>query len=69
MGAVLINTAVTMVVFLATMILWAVTAWPDPPWGAMTVVGIAVNLIVPILFYPLSKTLWVAIEITAHPPR
>jgi hypothetical protein len=34
----------------------------------MTATGIVINLIVPLLFYPLSKTLWVAIEISVHPP-
>lgn len=68
LGAVLINTAVTIGLFLAAMIVWALLAWPDPPWTAMTATGIVINLLVPLLFYPLSKTLWVAIEISAHPP-
>lgn len=69
LGAILINTAVTIVVFGVVMIVWAVVAWPEPPWGTMTAVGVIINLAVPLLFYPLSKTLWVAMEITAHPPR
>ncbi len=69
LGAILINTATTMVVFLGTMLLWAVATWPDPPWMIMTMTGIGINLAFPIAFYPLSKTLWVALEITAHPPR
>lgn len=68
LGAILINTVVVMTLFGAGMVLWAVLTWPDPPWGLMTVTGIGFNLVAPIVFYPYSKTLWVAIEITAHPP-
>ncbi len=68
LGAVLINTVVTIGLFTATMTTWAIASWPEPPWTTMTATGIVINLIVPLLFYPLSKTLWVAIEISAHPP-
>ena len=68
LGAILINTAATIGAFGLGMVLWAVATWPDPPWDTMLVVGIAFNLIAPIVMYPYSKTLWVAIEITAHPP-
>lgn len=62
LGAVLINTAVTILLFATIMIVWAVVTWPHPPWTAMTATGIVINLLVPLLFYPVSKTLWVAIE-------
>lgn len=68
LGAILINTAVTIGLFGLGMTVWGVTTWPDPPWGLMTGTGIAFNLLFPVLFYPFSKTLWVAIEVSAHPP-
>ena len=68
LGAVLINTAFTIGLFAAVMITWALTSWPDPPWTAMTATGIVINLLVPLAFYPVSKTLWVALETTLHPP-
>lgn len=67
LGAILINTAITIALFGLGSVWWAVATWPDPPWGALTGAGIAFNLVFPILFYPFSKTLWFAIEITAHP--
>lgn len=69
LGAILINTVATIGLFGLGTTLWAIATWPDPPWGLMTAVGIGFNLLVPILFYPYSKALWVAIEITAHPPK
>jgi uncharacterized protein (DUF983 family) len=68
LGAILFNTAATIGVFGLAMVLWAVSTWPDPPWNTMLVAGIVFNLVAPIVFYPYSKTLWVAVEITAHPP-
>lgn len=68
LGAILINTVAVIGLFAFGMVAWAVAAWPDPPWGVMTAAGIGFNLVTPVLFYPFSKTLWVAIEITAHPP-
>lgn len=68
LGAILFNTAATIGLFGFGMVVWAVTTWPDPPWDVMLVAGIGFNLIAPIVFYPYSKTLWVAVEITARPP-
>jgi uncharacterized protein (DUF983 family) len=68
LGAILFNTAATIGLFGLGMVIWAVATWPEPPFDAMLVTCIAFNLIAPIGFYPYSKTLWVAVEITAHPP-
>lgn len=60
LGAMVINLAVTEVVFLALFVGLAVAWWPDPPWTRMLVILLIVNLVVPLLFYPVSRTLWVA---------
>ncbi|MDH3730139.1 MAG: DUF983 domain-containing protein [Acidimicrobiia bacterium] len=59
-GAMMINLAVTEVVFLALFVGLAVAWWPDPPWGRMFVILVTVNALLPIAFYPFSKTLWIA---------
>ena len=41
--------------------------WPEVPWGGLAVVTLGTMAILPILFYPLSKTLWMALELTWHP--
>ena len=60
LGAMVINLAVTMLMFVVLFVGMAVVWWPDPPWTRILVVLLVVNLIVPIAFYPFSKTLWVA---------
>ena len=40
--------------------------WPEVPWGVAVVTLVSMALL-PILFYPLSKTLWMALELSWHP--
>ena len=46
---------------------WVVLSWPDVPWTALKwgLLGMMVPL--PILTYPLAKTLWLAIDLTLRP--
>lgn len=41
--------------------------WPRPPWDAMFWGGIALMILLPILFFPLSKTLWLAFDFMFRP--
>lgn len=66
-GAVAINTVVTELVFitmLATVVVWT---WPNVPMIPVLVVAVGLNGGFPLLFYPISKTLWVAIDLVLHP--
>ena len=40
--------------------------WPDVPWTALTLIGLLVMAAFPVLFYPISKTLWLAVDIILH---
>ena len=62
-GAMMINLVVTELTFLALFVGLAVAWWPDPPWVRMTFILVAVNLAVPLAFYPFSKTVWVAADL------
>ena len=35
---------------------------PDVPWQPLLAVALITNAIVPVVFYPYSKTVWVAID-------
>ncbi len=59
-GAVMVNLAVTEVVFLAVFVALIVATWPDPPWALVLAIVVAVNVVVPALLYPFSRTLWLA---------
>lgn len=66
LGAMAINLGVTEAVFGALFVAGMVATWPDVPWGWLTVLAVAVNAIVPLVFYPFSKTLWVAVDALLH---
>lgn len=66
-GAVAINTVATLAGFTAGLITVLLATRPDVPWTTLTIGGAVFNLVFPIAFYPISKTLWVALETTIHP--
>lgn len=65
-GALIINMAATLAAFLGTIGIGIALTWPDPAWNALFVATIAVAILVPILFYPWSKSIWMAIELSYH---
>lgn len=67
LGAIAINTGIAIVVFIVALVLPIVLTWPDPPWTAISIALVTLAVVVPIAAYPLSKTLWVALEIGMHP--
>lgn len=67
LGAIAINTAIAIGVFVVAFILPIVLTWPDPPWTTISIVLVSLAVMVPIVAYPVSKTLWVALEIGMHP--
>ncbi len=65
-GAMVINTAVTIGLMMGSLALGAVVFWPDVPWVALFVTTVVIAGATPVLFYPLSKTFWMAVEISYH---
>ncbi len=55
---------VEMVIFLAIL----VYTWPNPPWTPLLYGGIALMIVLPALFYPFSKTLFLAFDLVFRPP-
>lgn len=66
-GAVIINTTVIFATFLVVFGGLVLITYPDVPWGLVLVVTIVANIAIPVLFYPVSKTLWSAMELSWHP--
>lgn len=67
LGSITINTAAMLIGFAVTFVGTTLATWPDPNWALVLVLTVSVNLFVPILFHPISRTLWVAMELTARP--
>ena len=62
LGSVVINLGVTMAIFIAAFVGGMLLTWPNVPWGLLTVVLVVLMIIVPFVFNPVARTLWVALE-------
>lgn len=49
----------------------AVKTWPEVPWGTLQYAGPVTALLMPVLFYPFSRTLFLALDLMfrPQPPR
>jgi uncharacterized protein (DUF983 family) len=65
-GAMIVNIAVTELAFAVVLVGGIVLWWPDVRWGILTAIAVAVNAVVPIVFYPWSKTIWLALDGLLH---
>jgi uncharacterized protein (DUF983 family) len=61
-GAVAINTAVIGALFTILLVVFSVLTVPDIPWVPLLLAELPIMGLGPIIFYPYSKTLWVAID-------
>jgi len=67
LGAMIINTAVTIGIFLAAFVGATVATWPEVPWTGVLIATMILNVVVPVVFYPWSKTLFVALDLSVRP--
>jgi uncharacterized protein (DUF983 family) len=67
-GALTYNTMITLILFSLLIGVGAAITWPDTPVLALVGIGVVAGIIVPILFYPFSKTLWVATDLVFFNP-
>ena len=69
LGAMVFNMAFAEGLFAIGLLAVLVSTWPDPPWTAIYVVGIAAMIAAPIILYPYSKLCWLAFDLLCRPPR
>lgn len=66
-GAVIVNTLVIFATFIVVFAGLTAATWPDVPWSWVLAVTLVANVVVPVVFYPQSKTVWLALELSWHP--
>jgi uncharacterized protein (DUF983 family) len=56
---------------IAALVLAAVVlaSWPAVPWRVLMWGGVALMVALPVAFFPFSRTLWLAIDLTFRPPQ
>lgn len=63
----MINNAATFAAVIGVFVITMILTWPDVPWTGLLVAVILTALIVPIVFHPISRSLWVGMELAARP--
>ena len=66
-GSYTINLMATEAVFAAVLVGTLVLTWPTPPWDALAWGDAVLMLTFPVVFFPWSKTLFIAIDLTFRP--
>lgn len=64
LGAFVMSTAITLASLMAFLVIGFATTLPNPPLVTLAIIGAAVGLLVPIIIYPFTKTLWSAVYLT-----
>jgi uncharacterized protein (DUF983 family) len=66
-GAYMFNIVAAELVFAAIFVAVLVASWPDPPWDLLLYGGMALMIVAPIVFYPFSKTIFLAFDLVFRP--
>jgi uncharacterized protein (DUF983 family) len=68
-GALVVNTMVSLVLFAVLIGIVVIATWPDIPVFTTIAVGVVAAIAFPYVFYPISKTVWVAIDLAYFHPE
>jgi len=67
LGALTINTIVTFGLLAMVLLVGSILSYPDIAVVPMLIAAGAVAVVVPIVFYPFSYTIWAAVDLTMRP--
>jgi hypothetical protein len=67
-GAYMFNIVAAELIFAAIFLGILIARWPSPPWDLLLYGGAAMMIIIPVVFYPVSKTLFLAFDLIFRPP-
>ena len=62
-----INTIVSFGVLMVVLFVGTFAFWPEPPFVAIIIASVIAAAIVPLVFFPYSKTLWLAFDLMMRP--
>lgn len=67
LGGMTINLVIGEAIPVGAMFLTWLLTRPTPPWLAIEIGGIIGAILVPLLFFPFSRTIWLALDLSAQP--
>jgi len=66
-GAYVFNLALGELVAIGVPIIWIIATAPNQPWTLIEVVGAILAVALPFAFFPISRTLWLAWDLSFRP--
>lgn len=67
LGAFVVNFGLVLILLAAFIFVGVAVTLPDPPTVPLAVFGVLLSVVVPIAFYPFSRTFWSAIDLWLTP--
>lgn len=64
--AIIVNTALVEAIFAVLFVGGLIATWPEIEWPLLLGAALVTNAVLPFLFFPFSKTLWVAGDLAAR---
>jgi len=66
-GAYMLNFVAAELVAVFVFVIGLVLTLPTPPWNVLTGITVAIAVLAPILLYPTTKALWLAVDLMFRP--
>ena len=66
-GAYVFNLAFGEGIAFGVLVIWMVATAPNQPWTEIEVVGLVLAVLLPLMFFPFSRTLWLAWDLSFRP--
>jgi uncharacterized protein (DUF983 family) len=68
-GAYLVNLIIAELLFAGGLGIWVIGVWPNVPWDRIQWVAVATMLLAPLITYPITRTVWLAVDLIFDPAR
>ncbi|HBY45805.1 MAG TPA: hypothetical protein DEU95_01495 [Chloroflexi bacterium] len=62
-GAMAFNIVLTELIFAVLLVAIVIATWPDIPVWRLILGGVILNIVLPFFLYPISKTIWAAVDL------
>ena len=66
-GAYVFNLVAGELIALGIPLVWVIATWPNPTWTRVQIVALILCVLLPFVFFPFSRTLWLAWDLSFRP--
>jgi uncharacterized protein (DUF983 family) len=67
LGAYMFNLVAAEIVAVGIAVVIIVASWPDVPWNGVWILSIVLAALMPVVFFPFARTLWLAWDLYFRP--